>query len=171
MPIMEISILPLGTESASVSKHIKDALDILKGKGDIQYQVTAMGTIIETRSVKTLLNIAKEMHKSTLAGAARVVTSIKIDDRKDKKLTIQGKIDKIVVIGCSGTGALAARMVKKLNPSLDVTIIRGQNVDEAPQTSATYGIRSIPTLGIFKDGQMTDSVLGAVPKNVLIEKI
>ncbi len=45
------------------------------------------------------------------------------------------------------------------------------NIDEAPQTAARYGIMSIPTLGIFKDGQMADSVLGAVPKDVLIEKI
>ena len=45
------------------------------------------------------------------------------------------------------------------------------NVDEAPQTAAKYGVMSIPTLGIFKDGQMVDSVLGAVPKDVLIEKI
>ena len=45
------------------------------------------------------------------------------------------------------------------------------NVDEAPQTSAKYGIRSIPTLGIFKNGQMADTVVGAVPKNVLTEKI
>ena len=92
---MEISILPLGTESVSVSKHIKDALDILKEKGDMQYQVTAMGTIIEAGSVNTLLNIAKEMHKSTLAGTARVVTSIKIDERKDKKLTIQVKLQSV----------------------------------------------------------------------------
>lgn len=35
-------------------------------------------------------------------------------------------LNKIVVIGCSGSGALAARMLKKLNPSLDVTIIREQ---------------------------------------------
>ena len=36
------------------------------------------------------------------------------------------KPQKIVVIGCSGAGALAARMLKKLSPSLDVTIIREQ---------------------------------------------
>ena len=79
MPIMEINILPLGTESASVSKHIKGALDTLKEKSEIQYQITAMETIIEACSVNTLLNIAKKMHKSALAGITRVVTSIKID--------------------------------------------------------------------------------------------
>ena len=92
MPIMEINILPLGTKNTSVSKNIKGALDILKGKSGIQYQVTAMGTIIEALSVNTLLDIAKEMHKSSLAATMRVVTTIKIDDRKDKKLTIAGKV-------------------------------------------------------------------------------
>ncbi len=95
MPIMEISILPLGTKSASVSKYVKDALDVLRENSNIQYQVTAMGTIIEAGSVKTLLNIAKEMHKSVLKDASRVVTIIKIDDRKDKKLTIQGKLQSV----------------------------------------------------------------------------
>jgi thioredoxin 1 len=38
------------------------------------------------------------------------------------------------------------------------------NVDEAPQTSAEYGIRSIPTIGIFKDGAPVDGVVGAVPR-------
>ena len=36
------------------------------------------------------------------------------------------EIQRIVVVGCSGAGALAARMLKKLNPSLEVTIIREQ---------------------------------------------
>jgi len=35
------------------------------------------------------------------------------------------QVSKVVVIGCSGAGALAARTLKKLNPSLDVTIIIG----------------------------------------------
>ena len=98
MPIMEINILPLGTKSASVSKNIKGALDVLKGKSDIQYQVTAMGTIIEARSVNTLLNIAKKMHNIVLSNTVRVVTTIKIDDHRGKKLTIQGKVQSV----CSG---------------------------------------------------------------------
>ena len=45
------------------------------------------------------------------------------------------------------------------------------NVDEQPQTAAQYGIQSIPTINIFKNGQIVDQVIGAVSKKVLVEKI
>ena len=137
MPIMEISILPLGTESASVSKHIKGALDaLLKEKSDIQYQVTAMGTIIEAGSVNTLLNIAKEMHKSSLAGATRVVTSIKIDDRKDKKLTIQGKLQSV----CAGSEELKQEVREWLHNRAE-RMLRKIGI-EKKQTVLDFGCRS-----------------------------
>ena len=41
------------------------------------------------------------------------------------------------------------------------------NVDEAPDTATSYGIMSIPTLAIFKDGKIVNNVLGAVPKTKL----
>jgi thioredoxin 1 len=41
------------------------------------------------------------------------------------------------------------------------------NVDENPKTPATYGVRGIPTLMMFKGGQIVDQVVGAVPKNHL----
>jgi thioredoxin 1 len=41
------------------------------------------------------------------------------------------------------------------------------NTDENPQVASQYGIRSIPTLMIFKGGQRVDMVVGAVPKSTL----
>ena len=41
------------------------------------------------------------------------------------------------------------------------------NTDESPSVATEYGIRSIPTVMIFKDGQKVDTVIGAVPKSTL----
>lgn len=45
------------------------------------------------------------------------------------------------------------------------------NTDESMNTAMEYGIMSIPTLGIFRDGQMVDAIIGAVPKRMLKAKL
>jgi len=96
MPIMEINIIPLGTKTPSVSKYIADALRVLGKEKNIIYELTAMGTIVETDSLDLLLTLAKKMHRAVLSGKInRVVTTIKIDDRKDKKISIEEKVSSV----------------------------------------------------------------------------
>jgi thioredoxin 1 len=45
------------------------------------------------------------------------------------------------------------------------------DVDANPNISAKYGIRSIPTLLVFKNGEIVDKQVGAVQKNVLVQKL
>ncbi len=45
------------------------------------------------------------------------------------------------------------------------------NTDESPAVATEYGIRSIPTVMIFKNGKKMDTVIGAVPKQTLAQTI
>lgn len=96
MAIMEISIIPVGTKDTSISKYIVSSERALKEFRAARCDITAMGTLVEAPSTRKLLNIAERMHQKALSsGAKRVITHILIDDRKDKKITIKGKVDSL----------------------------------------------------------------------------
>lgn len=50
-------------------------------------------------------------------------------------------------------------------------VIGKLNVDENPNVTARFGVRNIPTLLVFKKGQIVDKQIGAVPKSVLSSKL
>jgi len=93
MAIMEISVVPLG-EGCSVSKYVAKCVEVIK-RYNLTYEITAMGTIIEG-DLEKLMEVALLMHKVPFdIGAKRVLTTIKIDDRRDKTSTIYSKVESV----------------------------------------------------------------------------
>ncbi len=71
-----------------------------------------------------------------------------------------------------GPCRMIAPIVEELANEYDGKIKIGKlDVDENQQTSIKYGVRSIPTLLIFKDGKIKDTIIGAVPKSHLVQKL
>ena len=95
MAIIDISIVPVGTPTPSVSRYVAGAVQILQSEPDIKYELTAMGTIIEG-DLERLLVLAGRMHQSAFeAGIERVATTIKIDERRDKPSSMSSKVEAV----------------------------------------------------------------------------
>ncbi|MCK4326001.1 MTH1187 family thiamine-binding protein [bacterium] len=95
MVIVEINIIPLGTKTPSVSKYIANALKVIEREKDIKYELTPMGTIIEGELDK-ILDLAKRIHKATFSDKVkRVVTTIKIDERRNKNSSMIKKVKSV----------------------------------------------------------------------------
>lgn len=95
MALVEVAIIPLGTGTPSVSQYVAQAVKVLQGEEDIKYELTAMGTIIEG-DLDRLLALVGKMHEAVFAaGAMRVVTTLKIDDRRDKASGASSKMESL----------------------------------------------------------------------------
>lgn len=91
MAILEISIVPIGTKATSLSHYVADCIKVLRKEKKVKYELTSMGTNMEGK-LHDLIRIALKMHEVPFKkGAPRVLTTVKIDDRRDKKGTLEGK--------------------------------------------------------------------------------
>lgn len=91
MAIVFVTVVPLGTATPSVSQYVAGVERILRESG-LKHELTGMGTIIEGE-LNAILPVVKKMHEHPFSqGVMRVTTSIRIDERRDKKGTIEGKI-------------------------------------------------------------------------------
>ncbi len=71
-----------------------------------------------------------------------------------------------------GPCKMVAPIVEELAQEYDGKVKIGKlDVDNNQQTAMKFGIRSIPTLLIFKDGKAADTIIGAVPKGQIAEKL
>lgn len=69
---------------------------------------------------------------------------------------------------CKMIAPVVEELAKEYDGKLKVTKM---DVDANPQTAMKFGIRSIPTLMVFKGGKVVEQIIGAVPKRHLVEKV
>lgn len=91
----ELTIIPIGTSETSISKYIAVALAALEETG-VKYELSGMGTMLESEDPGKLFDAVQKAHEAVFkAGADRVATSLKIDDRRDKRGSLKEKVKSV----------------------------------------------------------------------------
>ena len=99
---------------------------------------------------------------------------VKVNDANFKEEVLESDIPALVDFWaewcgpCLMVAPVLKEIAKEYKGKLKVCKV---NVDEAPNTASKYGVMSIPTLAIFKNGKVVDKVVGALPKTELEPKI
>jgi len=95
LAIAQATIVPIGTGSTSVSKYVADCHKILQDEKRIKYELTPMATVFEG-DLDVILEVIRKMHEVPFQnGAKRVITSISIDDRRDKDASMSQKLNSV----------------------------------------------------------------------------
>ena len=95
MAIVDVTVIPIGTASPSVSDYVAELQGILQKyqeEGIITFKLTPMSTLIEGE-LPDLFRVIQDIHESPFnQGVQRVATNIRIDDRRDKKRKMEDKL-------------------------------------------------------------------------------
>ncbi|HAR6122922.1 TPA: MTH1187 family thiamine-binding protein [Staphylococcus pseudintermedius] len=98
MAIVDVVVIPVGTEGPSVSQYIAEIqtkLEEFKQEGKIDYQLTPMNTLIEGE-LADLFEVIQAIHELPFNKELdRVCTNIRIDDRRDKQRKMNDKLDSV----------------------------------------------------------------------------
>ena len=93
LAVAEIFITPLGTGDSTIREYIRQLVPLIEASG-LRYQLTAMGTQVEG-PIDDLLALTKTLHDATFdasKGTDRVVTHLRLDERRGEPLTLEGKV-------------------------------------------------------------------------------
>ena len=95
MALVQVSIVPLGTGTTSISKYVARALKVLQAQKAVKYRLTPMGTVLEG-DLDEVLRVVRKMHASVFdKSVRRVLTTVVIDDRRDKEATMESKVKSV----------------------------------------------------------------------------
>lgn len=96
MAVVELTLIPIGTESTSCSPYVAAAYEAVKDNEKIEIRLNPMGTVLEG-DIDELFACVRKMQEAVFeSGADRVYSVVKIDDRRDKKGNLDQKINSVM---------------------------------------------------------------------------
>jgi uncharacterized protein (TIGR00106 family) len=94
MAVVQFTIVPLGTQTTSLSAYVAQVHQALEDSG-VKHTLTPMGTVLEG-PLDELLAVIRQVHELPFqVGSSRVMTLINIDDRRDKTGTMEQKLQSV----------------------------------------------------------------------------
>jgi uncharacterized protein (TIGR00106 family) len=88
--LAELSVAPIDKGSEDLSKYVAEVIKIIAASG-LDYEIHALGTLIEGPSDK-VFEVIRKCHETMTMHSDRVLTTVKIDDRKGATGRIRGKV-------------------------------------------------------------------------------
>lgn len=96
MAVVELTLVPIGTQTTSCSPFVAAAYDAVKDNDKVEIRLNPMGTVLEG-DIDELFACVRKMQEAVFeAGADRVYSVVKIDDRRDKKASLDQKVNSVM---------------------------------------------------------------------------
>ena len=96
MAVVELTLVPIGTQKTSCSPYVAAAYDAVKDNDKVEIRLNPMGTVLEG-DIDELFACVRKMQEAVFeSGADRVYSVVKIDDRRDKKGNLDQKINSVM---------------------------------------------------------------------------
>ncbi len=96
MAVVELTLVPIGTQKTSCSPYVAAAYDAVKDNDKVEIRLNPMGTVLEG-DIDELFACVRKMQEAVFeAGAERVYSVVKIDDRRDKKASLDQKVNSVM---------------------------------------------------------------------------